>query len=177
MPNKYRQPRLTVKSTPPTGKKVLFVLKKRTQVWNPDDCYASDLSSGLLNSVRFVNHMINRHLGDCCQSAVMQVIDGNAIDREIHAHKPHLVVIEAIWVTPEKMRELSSKYQHISWVVRLHSEVPFLANEGVALDWLNRYCDIPRVKIATNSGRLKTELESLLDSEIFYLPNCYEIQE
>jgi len=154
-------------------KKILFVLKQRNQVWNPDDCYAQELSSGLLNSVRFVTHMIGKHFGDCaCELA--QVVDGNAIDREVNRHKPHLVIIEALWVTPEKLKELAAKYDQTEWVVRLHSEVPFLANEGMALEWINQYVDIANVSLAANSRRLGRELCELLDIEVYHLPNCYE---
>ena len=159
-----------------SNKKILFLLKKRHQIWNEDDQYASELSSGLLNSVRFVAHMINRALGPC-RADMSQVHDANAIDREIHYQRPHMVVIEALWVTPDKLRELSTKYPQIIWVVRLHSEVPFLANEGMAMQWLTQYRQVPRVRIGANSSRLRAELADLLDTDILHLPNFYEHEE
>ena len=104
----------------------------------------------------------------------VQVVDGNAVDREVSRQQPNLVIVEAIWVTPDKLRELTAKYPQISWVVRLHSEVPFLANEGVALDWISRYVQIDGVRLAANSRRLARELSKLLSADIFYLPNYYE---
>jgi len=160
-------------NTTSTRKKILFILKQRNQIWNSGDSYAQELSSGLLNSVRIIEHMINSYFGDC-NSELVQVVDGNAVDREVSRQQPNLVIIEAIWVTPDKLRELTAKYPQISWVVRLHSEVPFLANEGMALDWISQYVKIDRVRIAANSRRLARELSKLLTADIFYLPNYYE---
>lgn len=157
----------------PKRKKILFVLKQRTQVWNSDDCYAHELSSGLLNSVRFVSRMINHNFGSCA-AEIAQVVDGNSIDREVSRHSPNLVIVEALWVTPAKLQELATKYKNIKWIVRLHSEVPFLANEGIAVDWISQYIAINNCAIATNSRRMNRDLQKLLKTEVYYLPNCYE---
>lgn len=156
--------------------KILFLLKQRSTVWNPGDQYASELSSGLLNSVRFVTRMIDKNFG-CCQPHLEQVPDANAIDRAVTKIKPQLAIIEALWVTPEKLSELCQIHPDVKWIVRLHSEVPFLANEGIAMDWLNRYVQISsRVMIAANSSRAARELNQLLRCNVLYLPNCYEIE-
>lgn len=156
--------------------KLLFLLKRRNIVWNPDEQYATELSSGLLNSVRFITRMIEKNFG-FCEPLLEQVIDANSIDRMVHQHKPQVVIIEALWVTPEKLSELVGLHPLVRWVVRLHSEVPFLANEGIAMDWLNRYTQITgHVTIAANSPRAVRELTGLLNNTVLYLPNCYEIE-
>jgi|LakMenEpi03Aug12_release.lakeMendotaPanAssembly.Ray.scaffolds.fasta_scaffold661679_1 hypothetical protein len=155
--------------------KILFVLKKRNTVWNTSDQYAAELSSGLLNSVRFVTKMIRENFGQCLP-VLEQVVDGNDINRVVFQHKPNLVIIEALWATPEKINELSSLYPNVKWIVRLHSEVPFLANEGVAMEWLNGYSLNRKIFVATNSVRAQRELNQLLHRDVLYLPNCYEIE-
>jgi hypothetical protein len=170
--NKFAMPK-TSTTLPLT--KILFVLKKRNTVWNTSDQYAAELSSGLLNSVRFVSKMIRENFGQCLP-VLEQVVDGNDINRVVVQHKPNLVIIEALWATPEKLNELSSLYPNVKWVVRLHSEVPFLANEGVAMEWLNGYSLNRKIFVATNSVRAQRELNQLLHRDVLYLPNCYEIE-
>jgi hypothetical protein len=170
--NKFAMPK-TSTTLPLT--KILFVLKKRNTVWNTSDQYAAELSSGLLNSVRFVTKMIRENFGQCLP-VLEQVVDGNDINRVVVQHKPNLVIIEALWATPEKINELSSLYPNVKWIVRLHSEVPFLANEGVAMEWLNGYSLNRKIFVATNSVRAQRELNQLLHRDVLYLPNCYEIE-
>jgi hypothetical protein len=170
--NKFAMPK-TSTTLPLT--KILFVLKKRNTVWNTSDQYAAELSSGLLNSVRFVSKMIRENFGQCLP-VLEQVVDGNDINRVVFQHKPNLVIIEALWATPEKLNELSSLYPNVKWIVRLHSEVPFLANEGVAMEWLNGYSLNRKIFVATNSVRAQRELNQLLHRDVLYLPNCYEIE-
>lgn len=155
---------------------LLFLLKQRNTFWSSGDEYASELSSGLLNSVRFITRMIEKSFG-FCQPYLEQVVDGNGVDRVVSQIGPQVVIIEALWVTPEKLSELCQLHPGVKWVIRLHSEVPFLANEGIAMDWLNRYNQISsRVLIAANSPRAARELSQLLQRNVLYLPNCYEIE-
>lgn len=156
--------------------KLLFLLKQRNTAWNPGEEYASELSSGLLNSVRFITKMIEKSFG-FCQPHLEQVVDANSINRVVTQFKPQVVIIEALWVTPEKLSELCRLHPDVKWVIRLHSEVPFLANEGIAMDWLNRYVQVSdRVLIAANSLRAARELSQLVRRNVLHLPNCYEIE-
>ena len=156
--------------------KLLFLLKHRNTPWNPDEQYASELSSGLLNSVRFITRMLEQSFRSC-QPYLEQVADGNGINCVVTRVRPQVVVIEALWVTPEKLSELCQIHPDVKWIIRLHSEVPFLANEGIAMDWLNRYTQInDRVMIAANSPRATRELSLLLHHNVLHLPNCYEIE-
>jgi len=155
---------------------LLFLLKQRNTFWSSGDEYASELSSGLLNSVRFITRMIEKSFG-FCQPYLEQVVDGNGVDRVVSQIGPQVVIIEALWVTPEKLSELCRLHPDVKWVIRLHSEVPFLANEGIAMDWLNRYVQVSdRVLIAANSHRAARELSQLLHRNVLHLPNCYEIE-
>lgn len=159
----------------PTPLRVQFILKQRSLYWNHEEQYSNCLSSGLYNSVQFVNSMIHHHLHHY-ESCVTQVVDSNGIDREVHHFRPSIVIIEAIWVPPYKFAELIRLHPRVKWVVRLHSELPFLAVEGIAMDWLNQYCQYANVSIAANSQQMQQDLARLLHHPVLYLPNYYDFQ-
>lgn len=104
------------------------------------------------------------------------VIDGNDIDRYVHKFKPSVVILEAIWCPPYKLVELQKLYPKIKWVVRLHSEISFLSNEGMAFLWLQEYVKIPNVTVAANSLNAVQDLDFALGVTIDYLPNYYPIE-
>jgi hypothetical protein len=150
--------------------RILFILKKR-HVYGSDG-YTHEFPSGLLNSARFVSDMLN-DIGFV--SKVVDVTDNNDIDREVFNFKPDVVIIEALWVVPSKFEVLKKLHPNVKWVVRIHSEVPFLAQEGVAVDWLKQYAQIPDVFVATNSTRGLKDLISIVGgaNKVLLLPNFY----
>lgn len=167
--------------------RVLFVLKYREQ---PGDSYSAGwgdyngrpLHSGLFNSARMVCEMLE---ANGVISKLVHVTDNNAIHREIVAFGATIVIIEAYWVVPEKFDVLRKACPGVKFVVRNHSEVPFLANEGMAFDWSMRYAETPDVSISCNAPRMLNEMRflvgannpDLLDCDIAakvpYLPNYY----
>jgi hypothetical protein len=114
-------------------KKILFILKQRNIY---SDGGYTNVDSGLQNSARFVNDMLVKNK---VNSTLVQVVDNNEIDKYCTIHKPDVVIIEAIWVVPSKFEVLKKLHPNITWIIRLHSELPFLANEGVAMEWLKEY--------------------------------------
>lgn len=143
--------------------KVLFILKSRS-------AYGS---YGLINSCKFVANALNKHRFEV---ETVKVVDANDIDREVTKFKPRFVIIEALWVTPEKIQELIKLHPHVKWVVRIHSHTPFLANESIGFDWLARYQKIEGLTISTNDTRMHSELRSSLGWKIEFLPNLYDIK-
>lgn len=149
---------------------ILFILKKREGYWGN-----YSLSSGLLNSCAFVVEMLNRH---GVAAHLVEVHDNNDIDREVTKHRPHHVVIEAYWVVPEKFDVLKRLHPMVHWLVRNHSETPFLANEGIAFEWTAGYlrrsvevmCNSPR---AVEDMREAARAWGLNDRLITYGPNYY----
>lgn len=120
---------------------VLFILKDRDHYWGqPNSSHYN--SSGLLNSARFIKDMLVK---DGVKASLVQVHDGNNIDKEVHAFKPSIVVLEAIWCPPYKIKQLVKLYPKIKWIVRNHSELPFLALEGMSFQWVLEYAQIPNV--------------------------------
>lgn len=155
--------------------KVLFILKKRTEPYFSGDCgndYGYTKSPGLKNSARLVSEMLNRN---GIESKIVDVIDNNSIDKEVTLYKPTHVIIEALWVTPEKFDVLQKLHKNVKWIVRIHSKLAFLSNEGVAIGWLYKYLDYKNVYIAFNSHEMTNIFISLFANKkkILYLPNYY----
>jgi hypothetical protein len=145
--------------------RVLFVLKKHEGSGGP-----LHSSSGLRNSARFVADMLNSE--NIATASVAIVVDGNGIDAEVFKFKPDVVVLEAIWCPPDKLAELVTIYPKIRWVVRIHSEIPFLAHEGMALQYLAAYASITNVKVSANSPVATRDLGYL---NPVFLPNFYPV--
>lgn len=133
--------------------------------------------SGLYNSATFVHDMLVKN---GYHSSLEQVVDNNEINKYVTRHRPDIVIIEALWVVPEKFEVLRKLHPHVKWIIRLHSELPFLANEGIALDWINKYIVQPNVFVSANSPRAQHDLrqyfnnvDKKLVNKLVYLPNYY----
>src|ERR1017187_3457174 len=108
----------------PVATRVLFVLKRREDYAIDDSYSGKGISTGLLNSATFVKDML---LIQGLDSELVVVTDNNGIDAEVSRYKPTHVIIEALWVVPEKMDELVALHSTVTWIIRYHSEAPFLA--------------------------------------------------
>lgn len=167
--------------------KVLFILKFRdgySDYGNHPYSYGTGkgLSSGLFNSAKFVVDML---LKSGVETKLVQVTDNNDIDREVHNFRPTHVIIEALWVVPEKFDVLQRLHPHVKWIIRGHSEIPFLANEGIAIKWITQYVHFKNVFIAANSESSLRDMrhvisasnpdwsERMVDEKVIYLPNYY----
>lgn len=125
--------------------------------------------SGLFNSTRFiVQAMKKRGL----HAEIIEVIDNNDIDREITRFRPDVVIVEALWVVPDKFDVLKSLHPKVKWFVHLHSNIPFLASEGIAMEWTKGY-EEKGVGIITNSPQAFEAFKPLLKEHLYYLPNIY----
>ena len=148
---------------------ILFILKKR--LLYSESTY-STVNSGLHNSATFVNDMlVKNHI----KSHLVEVVDNNEIDKVVTKYKPKVVIIEAIWVVPEKFKVLQDLHPDVKWVVRLHSELPFLSNEGIAIEWLKDYTKYKNVFIASNSEVFIKSFQPIVKEHIIYMPNYYNI--
>jgi len=148
--------------------RILFIAKKGQQ-------YSGKgyVSSGLLNSAKLVVDMLRENGVD---ARFVQVVDNNDIDREVTQNHPDIVVIEALWVVPEKFDILYRLHPSVQWVIRIHSEIPFLAQEGIAVKWLFEYLQHQKVSIAFNSKDTLRDFRKLLDPErLLYLPNYFPL--
>ena len=158
--------------------KILFLLKRREDYNHVLHSSHLGLSTGLFNSASFMNDMLN---DAGVESHLEVVIDNNCIDREVAKHKPTHVIIEALWVVPTKFYILQKLHPNVKWIIRLHSELPFLAQEGMAMDWLGDYLSYKNVVIGVNAPRMMQELTDYatikfgksIKEKIVYLPNFY----
>jgi hypothetical protein len=173
--------------------RVLFVLKYREgygpysynhpEDWG-DGVPKRPLSSGLFNSARMVVEMLQEHH---VPAKLVHVVDNSTIHRELVEFKADIVVIEAFWVVPEKFDELYRVCPKVTFVIRNHSEIPFLAQEGIAFDWMLKYIKRPNVIMSANSKRMNRETRELarivnpdmsgqeIDAKVPYLPNYYRL--
>jgi hypothetical protein len=149
-------------------KKVLFILKKRQS----SHTNYSSISSGLLNSAKFVSDMLNKN---GIESNLVEVVDNNCIDREVTKYKPTHVIIEALWVVPSKFETLIKLHPNVQWIIRLHSDISFLANEGIAIDWIYEYMKYPNVSVSSNDLETNENFSQLTNSNFVYLPNYYPV--
>ena len=161
--------------------KILFLLKRREDYNHVLHSSHLGLSTGLFNSASFMNDMLN---DAGVESHLEVVVDNNCIDRQVNIHKPTHVIIEALWVVPTKFYILQKLHPNVKWIIRLHSELPFLAQEGMAMDWLGDYARFPNIIIGVNAPRMMEETrtylktvfgwdEKQLAQRVIYMPNFY----
>lgn len=153
-----------------TKNKVLFICKKRKSYGSGP--YTQIVSSGLLNSAKFVHDMLVKNGID---STIVEVVDNNCIDREVALYKPTHVIIEALWVVPSKFEILTKLHPNVKWIIRLHSEIPFIANEGIAMEWVFDYLKYSNVTVSVNSPRAEKDFNYILPEETLFLPNYYPV--
>jgi len=154
----------------PPKHRVLFICKRLNIHYTGG--YAA---YGLLNSAKFIANAL-RAIG--VESKAVIVEDANGIDREIHQYNPTHVIIHALWVTPIKLAELLTLHPQQRWVIRLHSKAPFIANEGIAFEWLRGYLNLmpsfPNIAISCNNEEFNCELDAVMPGmHPIYLPNIY----
>uniref|UniRef100_A0A6C0E220 Glycosyl transferase family 1 domain-containing protein n=1 Tax=viral metagenome TaxID=1070528 RepID=A0A6C0E220_9ZZZZ len=155
--------------------RVLFVLKRREN-YDPIKHIDISLQCGLYNSIYYVHNML---LSQNIESQISICIDNNCINGLIVKFKPTHVIVEALWVVPEKIKLLQSMYPNIKWIIRLHSAIPFFSIESSqSMKWTAEYVKIPNVFIGVNDMRLFQELDIYLSTivkecKLIYLPNYY----
>jgi hypothetical protein len=160
-------------------KKALFICKQTND--NIPSSYGYFRTfSGLFNSAKFVSEMLHE---EGFYSHIEIAHDNNDIDKLVTKHRPDVVFIEALWVVPEKFVVLHRLHPNVKWVVRLHSALPFLAMESLAVDWCVRYLiNHDNVMVAPNMPSLVDDIGLMVSSlgidlrKIVYLPNYYPIE-
>lgn len=160
-------------------RRILFICKRRTDSGGYDASAAAKRDSyGLVNSCRLVGEALESAY-EGLEHRVVVVNDNNDIDREVTLYRPTHVMVEALWVVPQKFRVLLPRHPKVQWSVRVHSNTPFIANEGIAFEWLKAYEDIAdehgNFSVSANACRFVRDLRDLLDTDhLDYLPNVYD---
>lgn len=168
----------------PSGFKALFILKYRANgpygSWNY--CADSGPTTKLANGLNISAGQVVSMLNDAgIPTKQVHVIDNNDIDREVTLYRPTHVFIEAFWVVPEKFDILKKLHPKVTWIVRNHSKMDFLAMEGSVIGWALEY--IKRgVVLACNSPEATLSFIELAKSigadpsKVVYLPNYYVLR-
>ena len=159
----------------------LFILKRRED-YSHDPSYTKSyqVATGMYNSAKFVVDELIAGGRDC---KLALVVDNNDIDRVVTQYKPTHVFLEGLWVVPSKFKELMSIQRHkdVKWHVRIHSEIPFIASEGIAMEWIPQYIE-QGVYVCPNAPRALEQIKWLAtktvgaaqaEELVQYLPNCY----
>lgn len=150
--------------------KVIFICKERSIEGYSLGTY------GLWNSARMVcEYLQTTHT---IESDIYKVVDANDVNKVVYETNPDVVVIEALWITPEKLKEIMSQYhsRNRTWIVRIHSRWSFLSNEGVAVEWLHGYRQLQNdynLYIAPNTFDMARDCQYKLNIKTIYLPNIY----
>jgi len=146
----------------PRNLKVAFLLRERDNYFTGEESYGYGyfLNSGLYNSAKMAQEMLRDRLG--LDTDLAQLPNSNYIDRYVHDNRPDIVIIEAYWVTPAKLRELIPLHPSVLWVVRNHSSIPFLSLEGVVMQWSLDYIDIPNVVLSNNDLRTNHHMAQII---------------
>ena len=135
----------------PITPKVIFILKRREDYSTDIPNFTSkQVATGMYNSALFVSEMLN---ANGIQSSVEFAQDANSINGIVHGTGATHVCIEGYWVVPSKFDELMPLHPNVKWIVRCHSEMPFLAQEGIAMSWTFDYM-AKGVLVAGNSPRI-----------------------
>jgi hypothetical protein len=145
---------------------ILFLLKQ-------NNTYGANLSttkSGLLNSAKLTSSQLRNKLQTGTDIEIC--VDANDIDKYLVKHRPSICILEAIWATPEKLKQLKSIHKKVKFIVLIHSEVLFLSNEGNAMEFIYGYSEAG-ITVGFNSLETTKQFLSLgINAE--YLPNIYE---
>ncbi len=157
--------------------RVLFIARRAEYNYSGGD---PNRVTGLKLSAGMCVTVLN-HAGIAAKFII--VVDNNDVDREVTAYRPTHVIIEGLWVVPSKFAVLVKLHPSVQWIVRIHSEVPFMAMEGISIEWLLQYVTYPRVYVSGNSPNLNEAIkdilysayedQNLVDDKNVYLPNCY----
>ena len=150
--------------------KILFVCKRRLDV-------EEKKTYGLETSASFVVNFLRESGVDV---DIGRAFDANDIDRLVTQSDPTHVVLEALWATPDKVREILSIKRHKArkWIIRIHCRTAFLANEGIAFPWILGYREkiypvANNLWIAPNSLDTTKDLREAFGIKTVYLPNIY----
>lgn len=155
---------------------LLFITKRNGSTYNQSE------KSGVHLSAEFIANGLKLLYGKEINVFVFDAIDNNCIDRYVTETNADIVVIEAYWVVPEKFVELSLLHPNVKWVIRNHSALPFMAEDGIIIDWSIRYLMIDNVYLASNHKTTYEDMKllshycELSTDKILYLPNYYPIE-
>jgi hypothetical protein len=153
--------------------RILFISKKGHIYGSSGDVGSG--STGLVSGAEMICSVL-KPFADC---KIAIVVDNNDIDKEVFNYQPNIVIIDALWAVPDKFRELIKLHPTVQWIVRIHSKLPFLAQEGIGFEWIKGYEKIGEetdgaLRVAVNNKDFAEDLRKI-GIKAIYLPNLYDI--
>lgn len=100
------------------------------------------------------------------------------IENAISEHKPKFVFMDGLWIKPERIRALQKAHMYTIFILRIHSDAAFIAQEGIFSNWFYKYIEIPNVYVAFNGIDLYNVIVGCYKAgshKVLYLPNMYPI--
>ncbi len=146
----------------------LLLLIKRGNLYGS---YTTTKNSGLHNAVLILEQELTRAFK--IKAEVEICVDGNEIDKFVTKYKPHYCILEAIWVTPAKVKELCKLHKNTIFITRVHSKIPFLSQEGNAIAWLKELNEPMNSYVSFNNEETHKDF-ARLGIDNLYLPNIYK---
>lgn len=147
---------------------ILFLLKKA----NLYGGYTTTKNSGLHNAVNILKSELIRKFDAAIELELC--VDANEIDKFVTKYKPSYCIIEALWVTPKKMAEITKLHKNVLFITRIHSRIPFLSQEGNAIGWLKEINKFNNSYVSFNNKETNDDFEKLGITGAIYLPNVYK---
>ena len=139
--------------------------------------YSGNASSGLYNSAKFIVDALIA-VGEQAEVAFASI---DTIEQVIGGSGATHVFIEGLWIPPEILKIIAASQSSRQWHVRVHSEIPFLASENIAMGWIAQYIR-DGISVVANAGRVHQQIQwlasQLVDKDSAkkltpLLPNCY----
>lgn len=153
--------------------RVLFLKKRQHAYWGQPP--GASISSGLGNSIAFLVDML---LAMGIAASAVELVDNNGIDAAVTAFQPTHAIVEALWVVPTKFDVLKKLHPRVQWFVRIHSNLPFLASESIAVAWLGGYLQ-RSIGVICNAQQAVIDLQAMAvdmgapEALVSYGPNYY----
>jgi hypothetical protein len=89
--------------------------------------------------------------------------------------------VEALWITGDKLKELLAikRYKDIKWIIRVHSDIGFLAAETMATKYINDYLELnnDNLFVSMNNDSFNASISEAMQTEFVYLPNVITIDD
>ena len=150
--------------------RILFVIKRGSY-----DSYSENVPLGVYYSVIFLKNALTKIGVD---TKVVLIDSDDQIEKEIITFNPTYISIQCLVVQPDVLVRYVERYQNITWGVRIHSKIPFLATDYYGIQWLSEYINkitpfYDNFSISTNSKPVTKELHTVLNEQVLYLPNVY----
>jgi len=136
------------------------------------------ISSGVHNSSKFIVGML-RDQGFIVD--IITITDDAEIHEHIKKYDTSLIIFEAFWISIASLDYLTKTYPDKKWIIRNHSNLPFLSQEGGTIELILKYLKRDNVYIASISKRAFDDTIKLCSAmgqpnfKVLYLPTYYSV--